>query len=57
MHQSSMFESSISILDGSVEKMFVSSANKMHFKLGDAFSESLLKMKNSRGSKTDPWKE
>ena len=55
MHQSSMFESSISIVDGSVEKMFVSSANKMYFKLGDAFSKSLIKIKNSRGPKTDPW--
>ena len=36
MHQSSMFESSFSILDGFMDKMFVLSANKMYFKLGDA---------------------
>ena len=41
MHQSSLFESSISILDDFVEKMFVSSANKMYFKLGDAFRNRL----------------
>ena len=50
-----MFESSIFILDGSVEQMFVSSANKMYFKLGDAFSKLLIKIQNSRGPKTDPW--
>ena len=49
MHQSSMLESSISYLDGSVEKMFVSSANKLYFQLSDAFSKSLIKIKNSWG--------
>ena len=33
------------------KRWFVSSAKKMYFKLGDAVSKSLIKIKKSRG----PW--
>ena len=44
MHPYSMFERTISYLGGAAEKMSVSSANKMYFKLGDAFSKLLIKI-------------